>query len=254
MKNKVFFLSIFLLIFSVTSPIYSINVLGIDTEAPWDYEIISELTNVTFTEVSISDFATTNLDLYDVLFVSETFTNSSVTLASQATLDALASRESDISSWLYNGHGIVALSEPIGTNPFDWIPNSIEPDVTFSGNNNISIVDPLHPVMQGLTNQDLSGWNTSSHGFLTVPENMDLLAVDSLNRPITLAGNYGFGKVVLTQQDPDFHNYYGNRKPGQITFVQNAIDWVSTPVVPEPLSIISLFLSILGLGIVKLKK
>lgn len=139
----------------------TINVLGIDTGSSWDYNIVSYLSNVTFTEVSTADFATVNLNLYDVLLVSETCTDLSVTIPSQATLDALKAREADLTSWIRAGHGVVALSEPIGTGRFDWLPDAVQPTVGPQiHNDSIHIVNSAHPVMAGLTDDGLSGWGS----------------------------------------------------------------------------------------------
>ncbi len=204
-----------------------IRVLGIDTGSSWDYNIVTALSGVAFTEVSTSDFATTDLNLYDVLFISETFSDAFLITPSQTTLDSLKARESDLASWINAGHGVVALAEPTGSGRFDWLPDAIQPAVGPNINDDrVTIVTSLHPVMSGLTTEGLSGWASSSHGNFVTSGGLEVLANNGAARPITLATVFGLGGVVITDQDPDFHltfNPVANKQYAQ--FVQNAIDW-----------------------------
>jgi hypothetical protein len=64
----------------------------------------------------------------------------------------------------------------------------------------ISIVDPAHPVMQGLTSDALSGWGSSSHHYFTDAGVYDVLAVVGGTPPeaLTLAASHGSGRIVAT--------------------------------------------------------
>lgn len=55
-----------------------------------------------------------------------------------------------------------------------------------------------------------------------------MLVTDGGARSITLAGTFGGGKVVISDQDPDFHFTFGNVNQ-QVQLVQNAINWVAIP-------------------------
>lgn len=187
--------------------------------------------DILFTEVTTDDFAYVNLDDYDVLIVSHAFLDGGVRMPANYTLDALFDREADIAAWLRKGHGIVAMSEPIGTNPYEWLPNEVQPDIIpklHVGVDAVFIHDTFHPVMDGLTSDGLSGWRTSSHNHFQTAGGLDVLVIDSGGHYITLAGAYDFGKLVLTTQDPDWH-YYNATGKQTAAFVQNAIEWVAEP-------------------------
>lgn len=240
MKKLIKFLLVSFLFLGFLSSVQAtpIRVLGIDTTTAWDYNTVSGLTNVTFTEVSTAGFSAVNLSDYDVLMVSETFTNGSVTVSADDTLNALKAREGDIATWLSQGNGIIAWSEPIGFNPWEWLPDAIEPANANSGHDNSVIIqDATHPVMAGLSTTALSGWGTSSHNsFASYASSWDVLASNSTGGAVTIAGTYGSGRVVLSAQDPDFH--YTSPSGPQALFAQNAINWVggANPI-PEPTTV-----------------
>jgi len=217
-----------------------IKVLGIDIASSYAYNLISSLTNIEFTKVSTTAFSTVNLYDYDVLFVAETFKDGGVSTYDAVAMNALKSRESDIESWMRAGHGIVALSEPLGP-AYDWLPDAIQPATgSCVHRDNIVVVDTTHPVLNNLTSSSLSGWGSSSHGNFLNSGGLDVLTTDGSGNAITLAGTLGSGRVVLTLQDPHWHNPSG--RP-DIVFVQNMLDWASLPV-PEPDSFIMLAISL----------
>lgn len=197
-----------------------INVLALDT-SEFDTQILDALTGIAYTVVSPADFMSIDLLAFDVLYVPSTFQDGGVSIPSQEALDALNARASDIASFVASGRGIVALSEPIGTGCYTWVP--IITTSALIASDNIHIIEPEHPVMAGLTDDDLSHWGTSCHNWFTDTASFTVLAVaDDL--PATLAGTYGSGRIVLTGQDADFHYHPGGK---QIELLQNAIDWVA---------------------------
>jgi hypothetical protein len=91
---------------------------------------------------------------------------------------------------------------------FSWVPN---PGVVSTPGNtptssNIVIVAPAHPVVAGLTSADLSNWFESSHGDFTASGGLDIIAKnDNTGRPVLLAGRFGAGRTVYTEQDASYH-------------------------------------------------
>jgi hypothetical protein len=219
------------LMLSVPAEARQVRVLGINTGSSWDYNIVSFLSCITFTEVAASEFPTVDLNDFDVLLVSETFQDESNTVPSQSTLDALNARKSDLEAWIMAGHGVVALSEPVGIGRFAWLPDAVRPTVGPPLiDDTLTIVAPTHPVMAGLTSTGLSRWGASSHGNFTSAAGLDVLVTNGGTRPVTLAGTFGSGRIVITSQDPDYHRTAGVAKRAQERFVQNAIDWVASVV------------------------
>jgi hypothetical protein len=211
------------------------SVLAIDTST-FDTQVLGALTGISYTEVSPATFTTTDLSLYRVLYVGSTFQNGAVTMASQEALDALNARKADIAAFIQSGHGVVALSEPIGTGRYAWLPVSVTSIDGYAwGFDDLHITNPGHPVMASLTDDGLTNWSVSAHTYFTSTGSMDtLVARTSSGAPVTLAGTYGAGRMVLTGQDPDFHYVYGSLGQRR-EFTQNAIDWVSSfPTVPTP--------------------
>ena len=227
-----------------------INVVALDTNA-YDTQILDAVSGISYAEVSPATFLTIDLSGYDILYVGSAFQDGSVTIPSQETLDALNARAGDISTFVQSGHGILALCEPIGTGAYSWLPVSVSSYYGYHwGFDTVLVADPIHPVMSGLTSAGLSGWGQSGHTYFTSWDSLDVLATTSGGSPVTLAGTFGSGRMVISGQDADWH--YVNGLPGQqLQFVQNAFDWLSeSSVVPIPGAVL---LGILGLGAVGIK-
>ena len=219
------------------------NVLALDTN-DYDNQILGVVTGIIPVDVSPATFRTIDLSSFDILYVGSAFQDGIVTIPSQDALDALNARASDIEAFVQSGHGVLALSEPIGTGAYSWLPVSLSShNEPHWGYDTVLIADPMHPVMSGLTNSGLSGWSNSGHTYFMSWDSLDVLATMSSGEPVTLAGTYGYGRMVITGQDPDWHYMHG--RPGQyVQFVQNAFDWL---VIPAPSAVL---LGSIGVGIV----
>jgi hypothetical protein len=217
------------------------SVLALDTSG-FDTQVLGSVTGITYTQVSPANFLTANLSNYQVLYVGSAFQDGYVTVPSQSALNALNARASDIASFLQVGRGVFALSEPIGTGRYSWLPVPLAS--LYVSSDTVLVADATHPVMSGITSSGLSGWDTSAHTYFTSWSSLDVLATLSGGQPVTLAGAYGSGKMVISGQDADHHFVYGY--PGQqLQFVQNAFDWLAP--VPAPGAIV---LGSIGMGLV----
>ena len=196
------------------------RLLVVDTPWPEDTGALDKL-RYEYTLVSPTEFATVDLSRFNVLFVGWQ--------PGDDVVNSLFARAPEIADWLAAGNGIVALSEFYETNRWAWLPLWAG-TVEWSGDG-VQIIEPTHPVMQNLTNADLSSWGLSYYGcFNAQHEDWRLLALGT-NWPfyqITLAATYGNGRIVITQQDPDYAFYYNNQ-PGAAKLLENMIKWATPP-------------------------
>jgi hypothetical protein len=211
------------------------SVLALDMSS-FDLQVLGSVAGISHTEVSPAGLLTADLSGYQVLYVGSTFQGGSVTIPSQSALNALNARASDTASFIQSGHGVLALSELIGTGRYSWLPVPLASYYGYNwGYDAVIVADATPPVMDGITSPDLSGWGPSGHAYFTSWSTLDILATWPGGQPVTLAGTYGGGRMVITGQDADFHFVYG--PSGKVLqFVQNAFDWLATgeSTIPAP--------------------
>ena len=184
-----------------------------------------DLLGYTYTKVTPSVFATTNLSSYDVLYVGWIPGSSSMT---DAALQALYDRRVDIRNFVMAGGNLIALANTSASSiGWTWAPVAVR---TQNGStDNIHITNSLHPIMDSLSDALLSNWSVSCHSqFTSYDTSLKVLANAPLlsNLPVILAGNLGMGHVVLSGMDPDFHYYY-NFAPGAGKLLRNMLTWLA---------------------------
>jgi hypothetical protein len=187
----------------------------------------------TYTHVSPTEFATVDLYQYDVIFVAW--------LPSQAEVDALNARKSDIADYIRSGGGIVVNGEwrcAWGViNPYSFLPVTFDTGpCEWCHTNGVHIVDPTHPLVSGLTDDLLSPWDNSVHGRITVwPTEATVVTIATAwNTPHILAMEYGAGRIVVAASDPEYHVVYGpGYGPWQLLY--NELSWACrrVPVPPK---------------------
>jgi hypothetical protein len=202
-----------------------------------------------FQMVDYGDLSSTNLMDYDVFLVQSGFLDDYVQVPATGALDALEAKKGDIEDFVRAGHGLVAWSEPFpdgGTWGWPWSPVGLASTGIYH-EDLVEVVDPNHPVMDHSTDQSLSEWQSSWHGyFQSWDPRLSVLAQSGdygsgdprTHQALTLAGAYnpeGDGRMVFSLQDPAYHAYQGI--PGARALIKDALDWaaVSRPI-PEPAS------------------
>lgn len=181
----------------------------------------------TYTKVTASDFASTNLNNYRIIFVSW--------LPTQEEVNALNARKTDLANWISNGGGIVVNAEWKGslgvTNPYSFLPVSFDTDTGFYHTNGVHIVAPAHPLVAGLTDSLLTSWGNSVHGKITtIPEGATVVTkATAYDSPHLVAVTYGRGRIVVCASDPEFHVIYGPGDGPRI-LLYNELSWVASPV------------------------
>ncbi len=231
MKLRLFFLTrLLLVVLLVSSLVLGLQAIGPvqasaprilllnlgDPEGPGALQLL----NMSFVQVDASQFLTTNLNLFDVLFVGWDGSTSN-----PAPFNALLTRQADISNWIASGHGLVALAEPnIGR--FTWLPLSATIAAEFG--DQVTITAPSHPIMANLTDALLSNWHTSYHNtFMAWAPAYQTLAITPVSsHPITLAATLGSGRIAITGQDPDWHLFF-QHQPGAAILLRNMINWAA---------------------------
>ena len=127
--------------------------------------VLAILTDAGFTNLTAltaGDLAVANLSVYDALYIG-------------VVVDGFnyADAEANVQSYVDAGGGLVAEPELIQAGAWDWLP--FADLIGHSGkanvhNDNVTIVNPGHPVMAGLTDAGLSDWVASIHSTFASPE------------------------------------------------------------------------------------
>ena len=171
---------------------------------------------IPYTLTTATGFASVDLYDYNILFVGWNI--------GPAKVSALEVRSAEIALWNSAGNGIVALS-PYEPGEFDWAP--LSNSIATAHRDDVYVVAPTHPVNQGVTSALLSNWGNSRHSYFTSwHPSFDVLTENGSENPVTVAAEYGAGRIVLSGQDPDYHYTYDS-EAGAATLITNMIDWVT---------------------------
>jgi hypothetical protein len=120
--------------------------------------------------------------------------------------DAMLEAKDQITEWVQEGGTLIAHMTAIG-----WPCTGMWRDTFLPSNvgvvdgetfNEIEIFEPEHPVVNGLSNDDLSGWGASSHGYFeNVPDDARIVYGGGdrpRDRPAYIEYEFGNGTVIAT--------------------------------------------------------
>jgi hypothetical protein len=145
---------------------------------------------------------------------------------------------------------VIAGGSFLGETPFGNIlafgPDGGSVAQNGSGGNSVHIVAPGDPVMAGLTDAGLSGWDSSYHGSYTATGAFTVLAIgnDNGGLPVTITELLGAGRVTFTEQDASFHMQFGSGDTSSNSPKANlVVNALTATVTPEPSTLI-----LLGVG------
>ena len=114
--------------------------------------------------ILVADLDTTDLSNFDVLYTGAA--------GSDLHVDELVAASGQVLAFVNSGGGLVAETNVFAINSWTWVP--FADDISHSGDANLGgaevlIVQPTHPVMQGLTDAFLSDWGISVHSTFLTP-------------------------------------------------------------------------------------
>jgi len=203
---------------------YRPKLLVVDTPLSEDTGALDML-GIEYTLVTPTEFATVDLYQYNVLFVGW--------IPGNNVVDALLARAPEIADWTAAGNGIVALAEFDEVNRWAWLPLFVNGSSGFHADT-VHILNPAHPVMSNLTDTELGNWGNSYHGYFSSYDSSWEPLAEGVEaaQPITLAATFGAGRIAITDQDPDYHFYYG-RQEGAGKLLRNMIEWAAPHRVEE---------------------
>jgi len=167
---------------------------------PSQYNIDAAIAATGGTEVSTFNFGTADLTGIDVIVFHE---------SSGGSFSIDAATTSKVAAFVNGGGGLyVEVGGGFPDLNYSWVP---QPGVssTFANSpdsDNIGIVDAAHPLVAGLTSSSLSNWGQSSHGDFLTTGGLDVVAQNNTTgRPVLLAGSFGLGRTVYSNQHSSFH-------------------------------------------------
>ncbi len=186
----------------------------------------------TYTAVSAAGLASVNFNDFKIIYMPW--------YPYQSMVDALNSRKADLAKWISKGGGIVVNAEwkPDVRNPYSFLPVTF--DTAAEGwyhGDGVHIIDPTHPLVEGLTDALLGNWGSSVHGKITVypSEATVVTTATSFGSAHILGMCHQAGKIIVAANDPEWHIAYGGGD-GPARFLYNELKWASIPCNHPPVA------------------
>lgn len=142
---------------------------------------------------------------------------------------ALQAKASWVETFVDGGGGLIAYYED-EPNRYLWIPEGTQ-FASASSQAEILLLTaagathPSHAGQSGGPTGTLSNWINSYHGIITSRPTYltHVLTTDQAGRPVTVAGPYGEGCVLVSGMDPEWHAQAGLTAAKQL--VRSEVDW-----------------------------
>ena len=188
------------------------TVLLLKDQDPWGEpgnEIILSELGVPYARVNSTDFdrVMDDLEAFDVVLMPS--------VQGQPFVDRVIQYSSRIREYVSNGGTFVGhMALLTGAQWPQFLPDGV--DTVPENISEVTIVDQETPIFDGLTDDDLSRWNYSTHGFFTDVESEDILAgrADGPNNtPTYLEYQHGDGLVITTKHTVEWPFASGNGTP-----------------------------------------
>ena len=237
------------------------NALLVQDILPWNMNSNAQtLTDIgiSFDQISASQLATTDLSAYKfVVFAS---------VQDQPFYDNVAANFSEVNNYVQNGGILIAHSALWGwpgNGTWDapnYLPGGVGRVEEYS--NSVEITDPSSPIVSGpygsLSQADFQSWNYSTHGYFTnlVAGTNVALDLNDPNKPIYIDYNWGAGEVRATMMTVE----WGENDPNNTRYIFRENEFYAgenipvTPSVPEPGSLALILSSIIGIGLVAVRR
>lgn len=140
--------------------------------------------------------------------------------------DNIIANEQKIADFVYNGGILLAHSCDFGWYSGYWSTSFLPQGVHHVNNylQLLEIVDPTHPLLEGISDDQLDWWNYSTHGYFTnLPVGAKtIIQTTPSGNPTYIEYKYGRGTVLATMQTIEwpFRGYAGTRQ-----LLRNEIDY-----------------------------
>jgi hypothetical protein len=183
------------------------NVLVIRDGDPWNngsyVQVFSDLA-VPYTIINTSQIDATDLNTFAVVMILSDQTTSAY--------NTLIATKDKIASYVASGGVLIAHACDMGWGAGHWSTSFLPGGVLHTNSYQDSLhIEMTHPVVEGLTDADVSNLNYATHGFFTnLPGDAKTIITWS-NQPVYVEYPYGNGLVLATMQTMEWA-YSGGRK------------------------------------------
>jgi len=190
------------ILFSVSSPTYGrvLVVKDVDPFGVNSNEIVLSKLGVEYDIVNSTELDSVNLAEYRVVIIASGQYNYSYT-------NLVKFREL-IANYVEDGGVLVAhCCDYVRSTSGVWDESFIPKNISHVRKpiNSLLIADPTSPITRDLTNNDLSGWFYSAHGyFVDFPDDTYMIVTTSGGNPTYIEYAFGFGIVLATTQTIEY--------------------------------------------------